>query len=118
MLSRALGQDTVLTREHLAIAPSRAILVRMLTNLKAIYLQRGDHARAHLALDRIVTLVPGSAGALKERGLVAAKLGATEAAREDLARVLELDPSASDARAIRLQLAKVTALASARRSLN
>jgi regulator of sirC expression with transglutaminase-like and TPR domain len=118
MIARALGPDATLKPEHLAPATSRAILVRILTNLKAIYLQRGDHARAHLALDRIVTLAPNAANALKERGLVAAKLGATEAARADLARVLELDPSASDAGALRTQLAKLTALASQRRSLN
>ena len=103
MISRALGQDSVLKPEHLVAVSSRAILLRVLTNLKAIYLQRGDHARAHLALDRIVTLAPNAAGALKERGLVAAKLGAAEAAREDLSRVLELDPSASDAASIRAQ---------------
>ena len=44
MVSRALGQDSVLKPEHLAAASSRAILMRVLTNLKAIYLQRGDHA--------------------------------------------------------------------------
>ena len=118
MVSRALGQETSPKPEHLAAASPRAILMRVLTNLKAIYLQRGDHARAHLALDRIVTLAPNAAGALKERGLVAAKLGAAEAAREDLERVLVLDPSASDSASIRAQLAKVTALASARNSLN
>ena len=117
MVSRALGPDAKLVPSHLAAASSRAVLVRVLTNLKAIYLQRGDHARAHLALDRIVSLTP-SPRALKERGLVAAKLGAAEAAREDLERVLALDPSASDAEAIRAHLAKVSALATARRTLN
>jgi regulator of sirC expression with transglutaminase-like and TPR domain len=117
MVTRALGPDAKLQPSHLAAASSRAVLVRVLTNLKAIYLQRGDHARAHLALDRIVSLTP-SAMALKERGLVAAKLGAAEAAREDLERVLSLDPSASDAGAIRAHLARVSALASARRTLN
>ena len=118
MVSRALGQDSVLKPEHLAAASPRAILMRVLTNLKAIYLQRGDHARAHLALDRIVSLAPNAASALKERGLVAAKLGAAEAAREDLSRVLELDPSASDAASIRAQLAKLATMATARRTLN
>ncbi len=117
MVTRALGPDATLEPQHLAAASSRAVLVRVLTNLKAIYLQRGDHARAHLALDRIVSLTPSTL-ALKERGLVAAKLGAAEAAREDLERVLSLDPSASDAGAIRAHLARVSALASARRTLN
>jgi regulator of sirC expression with transglutaminase-like and TPR domain len=117
MVSRALGPDAKLSPSHLEAASSRAVLVRVLTNLKAIYLQRGDHARAHLALDRIVSLTP-SPMALKERGLVAAKLGAAEAAREDLERVLTLDPSASDASAIRAHLARVSALATSRRTLN
>jgi regulator of sirC expression with transglutaminase-like and TPR domain len=115
MIARALGPEATLKPEHLAAATPRAILVRVLTNLKAIYLQRADHARAHLALDRIVTLAPNAANALKERGLVAAKLGANEAARADIARVLELDPEAADAGALRTQLAKLT---SQRRSLN
>jgi regulator of sirC expression with transglutaminase-like and TPR domain len=118
MIARALGPEATLKPEHLAPASAHAVLVRVLTNLKAIYLQRGDHARAHLALDRIVTLAPNAANALKERGLVAAKLGAAEAARADLARVLELDPAAADAASLRTQLAKLTALASERRSLN
>jgi regulator of sirC expression with transglutaminase-like and TPR domain len=97
----------------------------MLTNLKAVYLQRGDNARAHLALDRVVSLTALPAmtsstlvNALRERGLVAARLGANEAARADLTRVLELDPKATDAAAIRSQLTKLAALAAKSRTLN
>ena len=125
MLERALGDGAELTSDHLAPASPRAILVRMLTNLKAVYLQRGDNARAHLALDRVVSLMALPAmtsstlvNALRERGLVAARLGANEAARADLTRVLELDPRASDAAAIRSQLTKLTALAAKSRTLN
>jgi regulator of sirC expression with transglutaminase-like and TPR domain len=118
MLERAMGPEAALTPEHLAAATPRAVLVRMLTNLKAIYLQRGDHARAHLALDRVVSLAPSArnqlVNALKERGLVAAKLGANEAARADLARVLELAPDSSDAAALRVQLAKLNSSAKSR----
>jgi regulator of sirC expression with transglutaminase-like and TPR domain len=115
LLRRALGPKETLRPEHLAVAPPRAILVRILTNLKAIHLTRGDHARAHLALDRIVSLTPDAATALRERGLLAARLGAIEAARADLTRVLELEPNASDASAIQGQLA---GLSEAKRSLN
>ncbi len=118
MLERALGPDQTLQPEHLAAASPRAILVRMLTNLKAIYLQRGDNARAHLALDRVVTLAPNATGALRERGLVAAKLGANEAARADLTRLLEIEPNVADASSIRAQLVKLTALAARGRALN
>jgi regulator of sirC expression with transglutaminase-like and TPR domain len=125
MLERALGEGAELTSDHLAPASPRAILVRMLTNLKAVYLQRGDNARAHLALDRVVSLTALPAmtsstlvNALRERGLVAARLGANEAARADLTRVLELDPKATDAAAIRSQLTKLAALAAKSRTLN
>ena len=115
LLRRALGPKQALLPEHLAAASPRAILVRVLTNLKAIYLTRGDHARAHLALDRIVSLMPDATGALRERGLLAARLGAVEAARADLARVLELEPNASDAQALSSRLAE---LSSSRRAPN
>lgn len=115
LLRRALGPKETLRPEHLVAAPPRAILVRILTNLKAIHLTRGDHARAHLALNRILALTPNAAGALRERGLLAARLGAIEAARADLTRVLELEPQASDATAIQGQLA---GLRDAKRSLN
>ena len=58
MLARAgaLGDGAELQESITSLRRRRApMLVRMLTNLKAVYLQRGDHARAHLALDRIVS---------------------------------------------------------------
>lgn len=109
LLRRAAGPNEALRPEYLAAASPRAILVRMLANLKSIYVSRGDHARAHLALDRVVSLTPDSSAALRERGSIAAKLGAVEAARADLTRVLELDPAAEDAKAIRTQLAALSA---------
>jgi regulator of sirC expression with transglutaminase-like and TPR domain len=100
---------------HLVPASPRAILVRMLTNLKAIYLTRGEKARAHLALDRIATLLPNAAGPLFERGRLAAQLGANESARSDLTRALTLHPNDADEKVIRAELAK---LGVARASLN
>jgi regulator of sirC expression with transglutaminase-like and TPR domain len=109
LLHRAAGASQSLNDEHLAPASPRAILVRMLVNLKWIYTTRGDLARAHLALDRMVTLTPDSAAAVRERGMLAAKLGAVEAARADLSRALELQPEAADANAIRERIAELGA---------
>jgi regulator of sirC expression with transglutaminase-like and TPR domain len=104
LLERSSPNKKLVPEEHLAPATSRAILVRMLINIKWIHATRGDFARALLALDRIICLQPDSAPALRERGMLAAKLGAHEAARADLSRLLELVPQAPDASSIRERL--------------
>ena len=74
-------------------ATSRATLVRMLTNLKAIWAGRGEHTRAFVAIDRILSLRPDSAENLRERGAVALRLGLHDLARRDFERALELEPA-------------------------
>lgn len=108
LLERAAPSQT-LAPEHLAPATARTMLVRMLINLKWIHATRGDFARALLALDRIISLTPDSVPALRERGMLAARLGAVEAAREDLSRLLELVPQAPDASSIRQRLEELRA---------
>jgi regulator of sirC expression with transglutaminase-like and TPR domain len=112
LLERASPAKKFVAAEHLAATTPRSMLVRMLINLKWIYATRGDFARALLALDRIISLTPDSIPALRERGLLAARLGAVEAAREDLSRLLELVPQAPDANSIRERLAELRAKAS------
>jgi regulator of sirC expression with transglutaminase-like and TPR domain len=108
LLKRAIGPDETLSpADHLAPATSKAVLVRILTNLKAIYLTRGDHARALLASDRILLFTPNAPAILRERGALAARLGAHESARADLARALELEPEGAEARTARAQLAEL-----------
>src|SRR5579883_1516650 len=112
LLKRASPSQKVSLTEHLAPTSARTMLVRMLINLKWIYATRGDFARALLALDRIISLTPDSVPALRERGLLAARLGAVEAARADLSRLLELVPQAPDAGSIRQRLEELRAKAS------
>jgi regulator of sirC expression with transglutaminase-like and TPR domain len=109
LLERASPAQKLVVEEHLAPASPKTMLVRMLINLKWIYATRGDFARALLALDRIICLTPDSVPALRERGLLAVRLGAVEAARADLSRLLELVPQAPDASTIRKQLEELHA---------
>ena len=105
LLRRALGpEETLRPSEHLSPATPKAILIRLLTNLKAIHMTRGEHARAHLALDRILLFTPNAPAILRERGLLAARLGALESARVDLTRAIELDPDAADEWSLRARL--------------
>jgi regulator of sirC expression with transglutaminase-like and TPR domain len=104
LLERVAGQANAparITAEMLARSSGRAFLQRWLLNLRGIYLSRGDHARALLVVDRLLSLAPGDKSLLRDRGLLAARLGATGAAREDLGRALALDPHGESAKELR-----------------
>lgn len=87
--------------EILNPAPPRAILVRMLRNLHALYAEGGDWARAVRCTDRILRLVPDNAEALRDRGFGYSELGYLAGAHRDLGRYLQLNPQADDAEAVR-----------------
>lgn len=106
LLRRSVPQARLQLR-HLEPASTRAILTRVLVNLKNAHTARGDFASALLAATRITTLVPREAWALRDRGVLQAQLGAPDGARADLARYLELTPSADDAAKIRELLARL-----------
>ncbi len=107
LLERVAGQAGVapkITPEMLAPTSSRTFLSRWLMNLRGIYLSRGELPRALLVVDRLVTLSPNDKGLLRDRGLLAARLGATDAAREDLSRALAMDPAGDAAPELRAAL--------------
>jgi regulator of sirC expression with transglutaminase-like and TPR domain len=101
--ARTGGRD--LDPRHLAAVSPRLILGRMLHNLRRIYLERRDDVRAWWVLDRILILAPGQAEALRDRGLVAARLGGAAAAERDLETYLSRAGSAPDADEVRRVLA-------------
>lgn len=105
-----LPPETVMTM--LASADPREILARMLRNLKGIYLERADHARALSAADRIVTLMPGAAEEVRDRGVIYEKLDCFRAALADLEAYLKLKPDADDARIVRERLVELRRRAS------
>ena len=102
LLARAGGVR--LSSELLMPTSPRAMLFRMLSNLKAVFTQRGDFARAHVALTRILALCPSSPDALQERAELALRLGAVEAARADFESVRKLAPRSREARAATTRL--------------
>lgn len=95
--------DEVLSR-ILNPASNRAILVRVLRNLHAVYHGHGDWERATRSADRVLRLLPGDPEALRDRGAGYLQLGHVAGAREDLQRYLLLRPHAEDAASIRLRL--------------
>ncbi len=85
----------------LAATTSRQTLLRMLMNLRGVYATRGDYRALLVVLDRIVELAPDSSREVRDRGLLAAKLGAPQAALEDLAHYLRAAPNAGDVAEVR-----------------
>ena len=88
----------------LAPASHRAILMRMLRNLKGLYQQTGDWERVARSADRLLKLSPNGPDALRDRGLAYRELGYAKGARDDLARYLQLAPEADDVESVRLAL--------------
>jgi regulator of sirC expression with transglutaminase-like and TPR domain len=92
--------------ELLAPASNRAILSRMLRNLKALYVELEDWARAVRCADRLLTLDPNLAEEQRDRGLLYLRVGHTAAARADLNAYLGRVPPPEDAAKIRDVLVK------------
>lgn len=85
----------------LAPASHRAIVMRMLRNLKNLYQEQNDMEKALRCADRLTRLAPQHAEARRDRGVLYHQLGHLGAAREDLARYLAMAPQAEDAEAVR-----------------
>ena len=89
-------------------ASHRAILSRMLRNLKAVYGEREQWDKALRCCDRLLTVDSHQPTEYRDRGQLYCKLGHRRAAREDLKRYLALVPQAEDADAIGAELAELS----------
>ncbi|MEN9203000.1 MAG: tetratricopeptide repeat protein [Thermostichus sp. DG_1_6_bins_120] len=83
-LTQIYGPGIRLQEQYLAPTSSRMILVRLLNNLKHIYLRRGELEPALAAVERILLLIPEDLGQLRDRGLLYYQLGHWPQAQQDL----------------------------------
>jgi regulator of sirC expression with transglutaminase-like and TPR domain len=91
--------------EQLLISASRRdILVRLLRNLKLVFLHRQEYAKVLAVVGRILGLMPELSTEYRDRGLVYERLECARAAVLDYERYLELQPSADDAPRIHARL--------------
>ncbi len=88
----------------LVAASKREILLRMLRNLKMIYLRNHELDSALTIMDWIVAANPRQAVEIRDRGMVYQELECFRAAASDFERYLELAPGCSDADSIRDRL--------------
>jgi regulator of sirC expression with transglutaminase-like and TPR domain len=90
-----------LAPEMLVSVTRRQILVRVLNNLKTIYLSSRDLRRALPLVDLILAIYPRSAEDVKQRAVLRCNLGQTRGALGDFDDYLKMAPDASDADEIR-----------------
>jgi regulator of sirC expression with transglutaminase-like and TPR domain len=101
LLDRVYGGMVRMRDEFLRPATRTDILARVLTNLKTIYLNTRDDARALTAVDRILLLRPAAPVELRDRGLLLARTGRADEAVAELERYLDFSPAAPDAQRVR-----------------
>ena len=81
---------------YLAPVSNRDFVARILRNLKYIYLQRQDHNRAIMTIDRLMVLLPEPTQERRDRGIVRYNLGHHEEALKDLTEYLDSGPETGD----------------------
>lgn len=101
LLDRVYGGMVRLREDFLRPATKRDMLVRLLRNLKSVYLNVRDDRLALAAVERLLLLRPDLAGENRVGGLLAARLGRSAEALEYLHAYLEANPHARDVDRIR-----------------
>jgi regulator of sirC expression with transglutaminase-like and TPR domain len=102
LVSSVVGTE-VDTLDPAWLQPSsvRAIVARMSRNLRGCHAAREDWARALLAADRCVALLPDDPGERRDRGLLRWRVGQAQGALADLSAYLDGAGEASDAADVR-----------------
>ena len=106
-LNQISGQPIEMQPQFLAAVTPRQFLARMLTNLKAIYLNRGELEKVLTAIERILILFPDAAFELRDRGILYFRTNRWVEARQDLEAYLEAVPTADDRDTIRKLLNRI-----------
>jgi regulator of sirC expression with transglutaminase-like and TPR domain len=84
LLHRHMGEEAAFEPHLLARATRRQILVRMLLNLKRIYVRWRSFPQARMITDLLLAISPSSLSELRDRGLLAYHLNDFPAALRDL----------------------------------
>ncbi|HEX4168899.1 MAG TPA: tetratricopeptide repeat protein [Bryobacteraceae bacterium] len=98
------GVDLRANPAVLAPVSKRQILVRILSNLKSIYLRGEAFEKARQVLDLLIQAMPDYAEEYRHRGLVHLRQLNYRAAKADLETYLRLEPEAPDSEQVKKQL--------------
>lgn len=90
LLQKHVGSEVAFSRSLLAPATRTQIIVRMLLNLKRIYVHMRSFPQARDATELLLALTPSALSELRDRGLLAFHLNDTTSALRDLQTYLKL----------------------------
>ena len=107
VVGRVLGKPVTLADEHFAPVAKSQILVRMLANLRGVYVEREDWAKARAVMERLMVLDPHAPGHLRDYGTVLMKQGNFTRGAAQWERYLEQHPNARDAERVKAQLTEI-----------
>ncbi len=104
LAKQSAGVDLRANPAVLAPVSKRQILVRMLSNLKAIYLRGEAFEKARQVLDLLIDAMPEYAEEYRHRGIVHLRQLNHRAAKADLETYLRLEPHAPEREQVEKQL--------------
>ena len=96
-LTQLHGKDFQFNRSCLDAVNHSQILTRMLHNLKAIYWNQQNYAKALGVIEKLLLINPTAAAEIRDRGFTHYQLNHLSPAIRDWSRYLELRPGAPDA---------------------
>jgi regulator of sirC expression with transglutaminase-like and TPR domain len=104
LAKQTAGVDLRSNPAVLAPVSNRQILVRILSNLKAIYLRGENFDKARQVLDLLIEAMPDYAEEYRHRGLVHLRQLNHRAAKADLETYLRLEPDSPESEQVKKQL--------------
>src|SRR4030095_10030132 len=93
-LTQLHGKDFQFNRSCLDAVNHNQILTRMLHNLKAIYWNQQNYAKALGVIEKVLLINPAAAAEIRDRGFAHYQLNHLSPAIKDWSRYLELRPAA------------------------
>ena len=94
-------------REHLQPVSKKAILFRMLLNLKQIYINQKVWDRAYKVVDLLLEIQPDQPSEIRDRGLIAYRLNHLQEAIFDIKHYLSYSPDQGEADWLREHVVKM-----------
>lgn len=96
LLRNIFGARVPFQEHYLASLSPRQVIQRLLHNLKAGYLQRGDEDRAARVIDLLIAMFPWDLDEIRDRGMLRERLGEVDSALRDLEEYVRFRAGARD----------------------